>query len=137
MYDSLLSHLQSAHPHLRDHWDLPHPTKALVLPNFVHSLKSATWKAGMKISANPPNNIIYFQDEDLKRYGEVSHIIDLECDKLHKGPIILLKTLKTFHTRANEFAPVNSFLEALKVSQVGHDGSFSFIPIEKVISLAA
>ncbi|MBW0560295.1 hypothetical protein O181_100010 [Austropuccinia psidii MF-1] len=49
MYDSLLSHLQSADPHLRDHWDLPHPKKALVLPNFVHSLKSATWKAGMKI----------------------------------------------------------------------------------------
>ncbi|MBW0530670.1 hypothetical protein O181_070385 [Austropuccinia psidii MF-1] len=91
----------------------------------------------MKISANQPNNIIYFQDEDLKSHGKVSHIIDLECDKLHKGPIILLKNLKTFNTRANEFAPVNSFLEALKVSQVGHDGSFSFIPIEKFISLAA
>ncbi|MBW0478447.1 hypothetical protein O181_018162 [Austropuccinia psidii MF-1] len=137
IYDRLFSHLRSVHPNLRDYQDLPHPNNSLVLPNYSKDLKSAFWKLSIKISSLQPNNIIYFQDRNSNNYGQVSRIIDLGSPKLHKGPLILLKVLKKINKRSEEFEQVSAFLEALNIAQIGSDGSYDFIPMERIICLAA
>ncbi|MBW0566263.1 hypothetical protein O181_105978 [Austropuccinia psidii MF-1] len=136
-YGRLLEYLRSTHPHLRDFGDLPHPQNALVLPNYETDLQSAEWRGIMKISSTQPNNIIYFKDVNSRSYGEVSPIIDLDCNNLHIGPIIIVKVLKNSEERIKQFKQVEVFMKALDIAQVEHSGFLSFIPMEKVVSLAA
>ncbi|MBW0591595.1 hypothetical protein O181_131310 [Austropuccinia psidii MF-1] len=91
----------------------------------------------MGISSAPPNNIIRFQDGNSRSYGEVSHIIDLDCNKLQIGPILIVKVLKNLEERIKQFEKVEAFIKALDIAQVEHNRLLSFIPMEKVISLAA
>ncbi|MBW0529108.1 hypothetical protein O181_068823 [Austropuccinia psidii MF-1] len=115
-YGRLLEYLRSTHPHLRDFFDLPHPQNALVLPNYATDWQSAEWRGGMKISSTHPNNIIYFQDVNSRSYGEVSRIIDLDCNNLHIGPIIIVKVLKNLQERIKQFEQVEVFIKALDIS---------------------
>ncbi|MBW0463101.1 hypothetical protein O181_002816 [Austropuccinia psidii MF-1] len=134
-YEILLQYLRSTHPHLRDFCDLPHPQNALVPPNYATDLQSDGWRGGMNISSGHPNSIIYFQDFNSRTYGAASCIIDLDCNNLHIGQILIVKVLKNVEERIKQFEKVEVFIKALDIAQVEHSRFLSFIPLEKVVSL--
>ncbi|MBW0582287.1 hypothetical protein O181_122002 [Austropuccinia psidii MF-1] len=137
IYALLLVHLRETYPALRHYQDLPHPPNALVLRDYAHEFKSIDWKVGLKISSSYPNSYISFNDEDMIKYGQVSHIIEPKHDQLHTGPIFIVKVLKPSEERGIGFEQVTLFLQELDVVQAEETGLFAFICIDNIISLAA
>ncbi|MBW0574643.1 hypothetical protein O181_114358, partial [Austropuccinia psidii MF-1] len=81
--------MQKEQPDLRHYGEIPHPLNARVLRNYVVELTHVSWRYGMKVLKNSPNNLVYIKkgDSDIE-FGKVCHILDLGDSGLHNGPLL-------------------------------------------------
>ncbi|MBW0479334.1 hypothetical protein O181_019049 [Austropuccinia psidii MF-1] len=91
-YDQLLKHLQKRQPKLRHYCDLPHPINSSILKNSVIEHVYASWRFGMIVSKNMPNDVIYVSNTEGEfKFGRILHILDLGNNNIQKDLLLLIK----------------------------------------------
>ncbi|KNZ50353.1 hypothetical protein VP01_4471g1, partial [Puccinia sorghi] len=78
VYEDILKICQRLLPDLRSHCDVPHPKNAKVLFKHAKSVLSAICGGGMRISREPPNNMIEYVSDGQTCFGKVCEIVELK-----------------------------------------------------------
>ncbi|MBW0562620.1 hypothetical protein O181_102335 [Austropuccinia psidii MF-1] len=135
-YTELLRYLQDTIPTLQDYCHLPYDGP--VLQNYVTEYNDLTCEFGLKLSKTSPNNLIYINRSHQEiQFGYVTHILDLEREDLHKGPIILIHWLDSVNERDEGFERLDNYLISWKIKHLKLTCDFSFITISQILGLGA
>ncbi|MBW0481248.1 hypothetical protein O181_020963 [Austropuccinia psidii MF-1] len=135
-YIQILNHLQRSQPILRDYHKLPHPCGSVVLRCFATENLCLSWRFGLKIARQPPNNIIYIRkgESDIK-FAKIMHILELGDNKIHKGPILMVHWLDDVKNEEVGFEGVASFLDQWQLKNLEIKYTVGFISILEISGL--
>ncbi|MBW0478412.1 hypothetical protein O181_018127 [Austropuccinia psidii MF-1] len=135
-YTELLKHLQKKVSTLQDYRNLPY--EGPVLQNYITEHNDLTWRFGLKVSKSSPNDLIYIKKSINEiQFGNVAHILDLEKEALHQGPILLVHWLDDVKTRDDGFERLDEILRDWKIKHLKRTNTFSFIMISDILGLGA
>ncbi|MBW0561984.1 hypothetical protein O181_101699 [Austropuccinia psidii MF-1] len=135
-YTELLKHLQKKVSTLQDYWNLPY--EGPVLQNYITEHNDLTWRFVLKVSKSSLNNLIYIKRSINEiQFGNVAHILDLEKEGLHQGPILLVHWLDDVNTRDDGFGRLDKILRDWKIKHLKQTNTFSFIMISDILGLGA
>ncbi|MBW0464042.1 hypothetical protein O181_003757 [Austropuccinia psidii MF-1] len=135
-YMELLKHLQKKVSTLQDYRNLPY--EGPVLQNYITEHNDLTWCFGLKVSKSSPDNLICIERYISKiQFGNVAHILDLESETLHKGPILLVPWLDYVKTCDDGFERLDKILRDWKIRHLKQTNKFIFIMISAILGLGA
>ncbi|MBW0578052.1 hypothetical protein O181_117767 [Austropuccinia psidii MF-1] len=138
MYLKLFNYLKEKVSQLTNYHHLPYPPNRPVLRNYITERQHWKWNFGLLVSKASPNNIIYLKDSLGEfKFGKVCHILDLECEDIHKGPVVLVQWLTNITMRMEGFEHLDSFLSTWKVNHLTLTNNLAFISISDILGLGA
>ncbi|MBW0478540.1 hypothetical protein O181_018255 [Austropuccinia psidii MF-1] len=134
----LFKFIQKRKINLHDYHKLPYPNEGLVLRNYALEIKDLDWRLGLKVSKNAPNNLIYIKPVlGEMRFGTVAHILDLGCDEIHEGPVLLIRWLDNIKDYEMGFERLDFFLDSFNIKHLKFSNDLSFISSSEIVGLAA
>ncbi|MBW0547542.1 hypothetical protein O181_087257 [Austropuccinia psidii MF-1] len=136
-YEMLLQFLRKKNPNLKDYQNGKNARPEEVLRNYMKEKKEIVWKMDIKLSAKTPNEIIQFKTSKGFQIGRIAHILDLEREELHRGPIILVEDLIPVQQQNSTYNILDAFVLPWDVHHLTISHFLHFVSTSDVFGLCA
>ncbi|MBW0517938.1 hypothetical protein O181_057653 [Austropuccinia psidii MF-1] len=136
-YNYLLRYLKKKNPNLKDYRKALNAKPEEVLRNYVKEIKSLSWKMDINLSSSSPNNMIQFKRKGVIKAGRIAHILDLEREEIHMGPLILVEECTKVDRNDSTFDMLDIFIKSWQVEHLTISHRLRFISINDVVALCA